>query len=287
MAEEGTDTAPVQESTEEGAKSDNVEVKAEENNAEVKIEEPPVEEVKSENNNAEVKTEGPPVEETKSENNNAEVKAEDTPIEDSSSKVEITEEPTSAAPEGDAKPSTDEEQPKPIVEEPNSSNGPQLNVIPDGSENTVITEIPSNDTTPNKPAETPKESEPKKDILDAAMESAKAKPPPAQPKPSTIVRDSEAPDLPPAANTIFILDLMKQKQERLRRKKKDDMILEMALKMKKEKEAAKRGKVPQSYSYGSGGFLGVGQLTKPPMGKSPQLHRKVTYRAINISQNDL
>merc|ERR1712043_51837 len=211
----------------------------------------------------------------KAEENNAELKMEETPVEDSSSKVEITEEPTSAAPEGDAKPSTDEGHPKPIVEEPNSSNVPQLNVIPDGSENTVITEIPSNDTTPNKPEEAQKESEPKKDILDAAMESAKAKPPPAQPKPSTIVRDSEAPDLPPAANTIFILDLMKQKQERLRRKKKDDMILEMALKMKKEKEAAKRGKVPQSYSYGSGGFLGVGQLTKPPMGKSPQLHRKV------------
>ena len=59
---------------------------------------------------------------------------------------------------------------------------------------------------------------------------------PAPPKKSTIIREEGAPDLPPAANTIFILDLMKQKQEKLRRKKKDDMILEMALKMKKEKE---------------------------------------------------
>merc|ERR1712076_311212 len=150
------------------------------------------------------------VEETKSENNNADIKAEEPPVEETSSKVEITEEPTPTAPEGDTKPSNEEQQPKPIVEEPNSSTVPQLNVIPDGSENTVITEIPSNDTPSNKP------------------------------EPSTIVRDSEAPDLPPAANTIFILDLMKQKQERLRRKKKDDMILEMALKMKKEKEEKKK-----------------------------------------------
>merc|ERR1712154_408206 len=170
------------------------------------------------------------------------------------------------------KPSNEEEQPKPIVEEPNSSTVPQLNVIPDGSENTVITEIPSNDTSSNKPEEQTRELEPKKDILDAAMESAKAKPPPAQPKPSTIVRDSEAPDLPPAANTIFILDLMKQKQERLRRKKKDDMILEMALKMKKEKEEKKKS--DGSYSYNAGAFVGVHKLTQQSTGKSPQLHRK-------------
>ena len=50
------------------------------------------------------------------------------------------------------------------------------------------------------------------------------------------MREPGAPDLPPAANTIFILDLMKQKEEKLRRKKKDDKILEMALKMKKEKD---------------------------------------------------
>merc|ERR1712064_100085 len=198
----------------------------------------------------EVKTEEPSLGEVKSNDNNADNKEKDTS--DSASKVEITEEPpNSAAGQG-------EQQPKAIIEEPNSNTVPQLNVIPDGSENTVITEITS------------KDKQPKKDILDAAMESAKAKPPPSKPKASTIVRDSEAPDLPPAANTIFILDLMKQKQEKLRRKKKDDMILEMALKMKKEKEEAKRNG-GSSYSYNAGGFLGVHRLTsnKPEAGKSP------------------
>merc|ERR1719273_471289 len=103
------------------------------------------------------------------------------------------------------------------------------------------------------------------------MESAKTIPAPT--KKPTIIREPGAPDLPPAANTIFILDLMKQKQEKLRRKKKDDMILEMALKMKKEKEEAKR-KGGNTYSYNSGGFLGVHKLTSNKEGKSPQLHRK-------------
>merc|ERR1712064_258093 len=97
------------------------------------------------------------------------------------------------------------------------------------------------------PKDKSKDKQAKKDILDAAMESAKAKPPPSKPKASTIVRDSEAPDLPPAANTIFILDLMKQKQERLRRKKK-------------EKEEKKKS--GGSYSYNAGGFLGVHKLTQ-------------------------
>jgi len=108
----------------------------------------------------------------------------------------------------------------------------------------------------------------------SSAESAKAKPVPN--KQTTIMREPGAPDLPPAANTIFILDLMKQKEEKLRRKKKDDKILEMALKMKKDKEEAKR-KGGNTYSYNAGGFLGVGHLTsnKPLPGKSPQIHRKV------------
>ena len=155
------------------------------------------------------------------------------------------------------------QQPIPIVEEPNNNKVPQLNVIPEGnpsSENTVITEIINN---------------PKQDVLAAALKSAKAKPVPN--KQTTIMREPGAPDLPPAANTIFILDLMKQKEEKLRRKKKDDKILEMALKMKKEKEEKKKS--GNTYSYNAGGFLGVGHLTsnKPLPGKSPQIHRKVSH----------
>jgi len=216
------------------------------------------------------------------------------------SNVQITEE--------SAPPTAEEAQTSPIVEEPQSATIPQLNVIPEtssSSENTVITEITANEQQEVKPTVQPEDNpdyifanSPIKDsplnnpdyvfantpIKDSPLNNPKPKKgvlkitakttydPNSKP---TMERAEGAPELPPAANTIFILDLMKQKQEKLRRKKKDDMILEMALKMKKEKEAAKRGKVPQSYSYGSGGFLGVGQLTKPPMGKSPQLHRKV------------
>merc|ERR1719510_2854473 len=210
---------------------------------------------------------------------NEDVKSEEAPVQDSSSNVEITEESAPAASEGN-KNSVEDQQPKPIVEEPNANTVPQLNVIPEGSppsENTVITEITANETQElpptSKPEPTTEPSKPKKDVLDAAMESVKTKPVPTKEPRTTIIREPGAPDLPPAANTIFILDLMKQKQEKLRRKKKDDMILEMALKMKKEKEEAKR-KGGSSYSYNSGGFLGVHKLTSNKEGKSPQLHRK-------------
>merc|ERR1712165_631422 len=112
-------------------------------------------------------------------------------------------------------------------------------------------------------------------MLDEAMESAKSKP--AHIKKTTIIREPGAPDLPPAANTIFILDLMKQRQEKLRRKKKDDMITEMALKMKKEKEEAKRKGRQPGFVYNAGGFAGVHNLISEENrleGKSPQLHRK-------------
>jgi hypothetical protein len=45
------------------------------------------------------------------------------------------------------------------------------------------------------------------------------------------------------------------------RMKKDEMIHEMALKMKQQMEDAKRGKAPQSCSYNYGGFVGVQNLT--------------------------
>ena len=209
--------------------------------------------------------------------------------------VKITEEPT---------PPTDEplkeEQPLPIVEEPASCAEPQPAVLPNANtdNNTVITEIaPSEPSTANNVEETPqpppppaavpdnveeKPQAPPADVLDAALKTAAEKPVPVADKKSSIIRDSEAPDLDPAANTIFILDLMNQRQEKLRRKKKDDMINEMALKMKKEKEEAKRrGRGSASHNFG-GGFVGINALIseKPMVGKSPQLHRKVRFGPI-------
>lgn len=209
---------------------------------------------------------------------NVENAAAEAPAQENSLNVQITEESVPSTVDGGEKPVSEEEQPNPIVEEPNASTVPELNVIPETNGNTVITEITANGTKELTPADQPEQTStpcpPSKDVLDTALESAEAKPTPI--KKSTIIREPGAPDLPPAANTIFILDLMKQRQEKLRRKKKDDIIHEMALKMKKEKEEVKRkGRLP-NYSYSSGGFVGVNHLTseKPPFGKSPQLHRK-------------
>lgn len=216
-------------------------------------------------------------------------------------KVQITEESTTpAAEEVQTNPTeisttlkAEEVQISPIVEEPKSATIPQI--IPEtnsSGENTVITEITANETPEYIFANTPIEDSPLNNphyvfanspIKDSPLNNPKLKKgvlkitakmeydPTSKP---TMIRAEGAPDLPPDANTVFILDLMLQKQEKLRRKKKDDKILEMALKMKKEKEDAKKGKRLPSYSYGSGGFLGVGQLTKSHDGKSPQLHRK-------------
>jgi len=80
-------------------------------------------------------------------------------------------------------------------------------------------------------------------------------------KPSSIIRAEGAPDLDGSSNTFFILELMRQQKEKLMRKKKDEMINEMALKMKRDREEAKR-KGATTYSYSYGGFLGVEKLTR-------------------------
>ena len=207
------------------------------------------------------------------------VTMEEAPVQVDSPNVQITEESAPSAVDSEAKPLNEEEQPKPIVEEPNANTAPELNVIPETNGDTVITEIPANETQEVTPAEKPKQpSPPTKLVIKCELESAAAKP--VEIKPSTIIREPGAPDLPPAANTIFILDLMKQRQEKLRRKKKDDIIHEMALKMKKEKEDAKRGIIPTS-NFRSDCFVGVSRLTSEPSaaGKSPQLHRKVSIKS--------
>ena len=99
-------------------------------------------------------------------------------------------------------------------------------------------------------------------------------------KKSTIIRAEGAPDVDGSSNTLFILDLMRQQREKLMRKKKDEMINEMALKMKRQKEDAKR-KGATTYSYSYGGFLGVEKLTKSSGANvspkpSPRVQRKVS-----------
>ena len=58
--------------------------------------------------------------------------------------------------------------------------------------------------------------------------------------------------------TLFILDLMKQRKEKMMRKKKDDMINELAMKKKQQIMEARMGKrVLTRPSFG--GFVGVGK----------------------------
>merc|ERR1712156_786007 len=100
---------------------------------------------------------------------------------------------------------------------------------------------------------------------------------------STMVRAKGAPDIDGSSNTIFILDLMRQQREKLMRKKKDEMINEMALKMKRQKEEQKKSGTAK-YSYSYGGFLGVEKLTSQKAGPvqpgtspkpSPRTQRKI------------
>ena len=55
-------------------------------------------------------------------------------------------------------------------------------------------------------------------------------------------------DVPADMATMFIMDLMRQKKEKVMRMKKDEMINEMALKMKRQKEEQKKSGTAK-YSY--------------------------------------
>ena len=60
-------------------------------------------------------------------------------------------------------------------------------------------------------------------------------------------------------DTLFILDLMRQRKEKLMRKKKDEMINEMAMKKKQQMIEARQGKrVLTRPSFG--GFIGKNYL---------------------------
>eukprot|EP00096_Caligus_rogercresseyi_P005349 TRINITY_DN2063_c0_g1_i1.p1 TRINITY_DN2063_c0_g1~~TRINITY_DN2063_c0_g1_i1.p1 ORF type:complete len:139 (-),score=49.46 TRINITY_DN2063_c0_g1_i1:71-487(-) len=69
-------------------------------------------------------------------------------------------------------------------------------------------------------------------------------------------------------DTFFILDLMKQKREERRRQEKDDLINEMASKMREDREKPRTGVI----SYG--GFLGVNNLTRDAPTTPRSLRRK-------------
>jgi len=73
--------------------------------------------------------------------------------------------------------------------------------------------------------------------------------------------------------TLFILDLMKQRKEKMMRKKKDDMINELAMKKKQQIMEARMGKrVLTRPSFG--GFVGVGAILAGSQQTSPATRRR-------------
>merc|ERR1711934_1309670 len=76
-------------------------------------------------------------------------------------------------------------------------------------------------------------------------------------------------------DTLFILDLMRQRKEKLMRQKKDEKINEMAMKQKQQKLEARQGmRVLTRSSFG--GFVGVGAILANSRCTSPAPRRRTT-----------
>jgi len=76
-------------------------------------------------------------------------------------------------------------------------------------------------------------------------------------------------------DTLFILDLMRQRKEKLMRKKKDDKINEMAMRKKQQMMDARQGKcVLTRPSFG--GFVGVNAILANSRCTSPAPRRRTT-----------
>ena len=69
------------------------------------------------------------------------------------------------------------------------------------------------------------------------------------------VQDQEKSEMSGMGDTLFILDLMRQRKEKLMRKKKDEMINDMAMKKKQQMMEARMGKRVLTRPA-TGGFMG-------------------------------
>merc|ERR1712241_679403 len=74
-------------------------------------------------------------------------------------------------------------------------------------------------------------------------------------------------------DTLFILDLMRQRKEKLMRKKKDEMINDMAMKKKQQMMEARMGKRVLTRPA-HGGFVGVGAILAGSKNTSPMARRR-------------
>ena len=73
--------------------------------------------------------------------------------------------------------------------------------------------------------------------------------------------------------TLFILDLMKQRKEKMMRKKKDDLINDLAMKKKQQMMEARMGKRVLTRPA-HGGFVGVGAILAGSKNTSPMARRR-------------
>jgi len=74
-------------------------------------------------------------------------------------------------------------------------------------------------------------------------------------------------------DTLFILDLMRQRKEKLMRKKKDEMINDMAMKKKQQMMEARMGKRVLTRPA-TGGFMGVNAILAGSKHTSPAMRRR-------------
>eukprot|EP00093_Oithona_nana_P009327 09327.XXX_190168_189693_1 [CDS] Oithona nana genome sequencing. len=83
--------------------------------------------------------------------------------------------------------------------------------------------------------------------------------------------------------TLFILDLMKQRKEKMMRKKKDDLINDLAMKKKQQMMEARMGKrVLTRPAFG--GFVGVGAILAGSKNTSPMTRRR-TPKPTSLEDN--
>jgi len=87
------------------------------------------------------------------------------------------------------------------------------------------------------------------------------------------VQDQEKSEMSGMGDTLFILDLMRQRKEKLMRKKKDEMINDMAMKKKQQMMEARMGKRVLTRPA-TGGFMGVNAILAGSKHTSPAMRRR-------------
>ena len=142
-------------------------------------------------------------------------------------------------------------------EQVSQPNAPEVNE--DSSDKTVETEnVEEQAPTPAKSDITP-DTKPEEVLASAPKDHAK--------------KTKDKSEMQGDMGTLFILDLMKQRKEKMMRKKKDDLINDLAMKKKQQMMEARMGKrVLTRPAFG--GFVGVGAILAGSKNTSPMTRRR-------------